>query len=787
MNKIWMIAWNNIKRKKSDSIVMVCLILLAVLMLYVSISVLSGGGRVLDEAFERVNAPDVEYVLPRIQEEKVVELLTGQSQVKEVETTPCLLLNAYYYGAKNPEEQVFIFLLGEMETERKIGTMYAAESGEKQKDSIILPYYFKSGFGYEVGDNISLELGDKYYDFTVQGFGEDPFFASPLNISVYKCYVTGTFMEELLEEQEALQINACYNEYKIRLQEGEDDALFEQRMMPELNREIPELNQGMVLGLYWQIMRGGNMMMSNIGMALLLVFALLLISIVLVIIRFSIRNFVEENMENTGIMQAAGYTAVQLRGAVLTEIGLLSGLGAAFGILAGSAGSSIVGRLEASLIGLPWNAGFDVSAACIAALGCMVICLFIAAWITRIYKRITVLEALRGGIRTHNFKRNPLPLHKSILPLPLSLGIKNIWMHKVRNGSILCIVGLLALVSCTGFGMYQNFAQDTGAVLKISGVEMGTLSIEMKQETDFDAEELEKLEGVEKVLLYNSADIKLSAGGEPQTVTCDYWDKPEELENEMLLEGKLPEYDNEIVLTTNVAERLGVGVGDVIYVEGTGEKLDYYVCGIDQKINNMGIKAMLNFQGVERLNGSAEAYLAYVYGKEGVSYDELNKEIVQKWPGCQTVDSESTAAGSIRIVTTIMTVLCILFLGVSVTTVFLIVYLLVQSQVIRERRNYGIYKALGFTTGQLVFQSVFCNLPVIGAGAVLGALLAPLTGEPVLRACMSVFGIKSYEMPIDIQWILLTIAGIVLTGFVTAVLCSLKIRRVEAVKLIVGE
>lgn len=787
MNKIWMIAWNNIKRKKSDSAVLVCLILLAVLMLYVSISVLSGGGRVMDDAFKRVNAPDAEYVLPRIQEERVVGLLTGQSQVKEVETTPCLLLNAYYYGAKNPEEQVFLFLLGEMETERKIGAMYAAELGEKQKESIILPYYFKSGFGYEIGDSISLELGNRYYDFTVQGFGEDPFFASPLNISVYKCYVTGAFMEELLEEQETLQLGALYNEYKIRLQEGEDDALFEQQTAPKLRREIPELDSGMILGLYRQIIRGGNMMMSNIGMGLLLVFALLLIGIVLIIIRFSIRNFVEENMENTGIMQAAGYTAGQLRGAVLTEIGLLSGIGAILGILAGSAGSSIVGRLETALIGLPWNAGFDVSAACIAALGCVAICLLIAAGITRIYKRITVLEALRGGIHTHNFKKNPLPLHKSILPLPLSLGIKNIWMHKVRNGGILCIVGLLALVSCTGFGMYQNFAQDTGVVLKISGVEMGTLFINMVQETDFNVEELENLEGVEKVLLYNSADIRLSTDGEPQTVTCDYWDKPEELENEMLLEGKLPEYDNEIVITTSVAERLDVEVGDVIYVEGTGERLDYYVCGIDQKMNNMGIKALLSFQGVERLNGSVETYCAYVYAEEGVSYEELNEEIVQKWPGVQTVDSEATAEGSVKIVATIMTVLCVLFVGISVMTVFLIVFLLVQSQVIRERRSYGIYKAIGFTTGQLVFQSVFCNLPVIGAGAVLGALLAPLTGEYMVIACMSVFGIKSYEMPIDIQWVLLTIIGIVLTGFTTAVLCSLKIRRVEAVKMIVGE
>lgn len=130
---------------------------------------------------------------------------------------------------------------------------------------------------------------------------------------------------------------------------------------------------------------------------------------------------------------------------------------------------------------------------------------------------------------------------------------------------------------------------------------------------------------VENVSYYSNSSIKLTKGEESTTLTADFWKNPEDLENETLIEGRLPKYENEIVITTKVSEILKAQVGDVIYVEGVGERKDYIVSGIDQKINSMGIKAMLNFKGAERLNGACTTYCLYIHTKEGITYSKMER------------------------------------------------------------------------------------------------------------------------------------------------------------------
>lgn len=786
MRKLFLIASNNIKKKKSDVTVLLCLIALAVMLLYVSISILAGNGRVQEEAYLRVNAPDVEYVMAGGREETLARMLEERQEVEDLEVSEALLLTAKYYGTVNPDEKEFMFLLGDVEEERRIGRIYTEELGEQQEDSILLPYYFKCGLGYQIGDEVSLYLGNRYYDFTVQGFVQDPIYASPLNVSIYRCYLPGDYLARIKEEQKSMEA-FLFSEYKVKLQAGVSSYQFCQSMTPIMEAAFPQIHENIYFELPWEIMRVGNMMMSNISMGLLLTFAVLLIGIILIVIRFSIRNFLEENLRNTGILEAAGYTTAQLRKAVLLEIGLISGAGSVLGILLGIASGDVVRNLQAAFTGLPWSSGFDWGAAGAAVFGSVGICLAITAGVTRIYKKITVLEALRDGIPTHSFKRNYLPLHKSILPLPVNLGMKNILVRKVRSLSILLIVLLLSMISCIGFGMYQNFAQDSNMLLMMSGIEMGSLQIGTNQEVQVSAGELEQVPGVERVLAYANSTIKLKEGEKEWAIACDYWNEPELLENVMLLEGRLPRYDNEIVVTSNVADRWGIHVGDVLYVEGKEGKLDFLVSGIDQKMNNMGIKAMMNYEGMMRLNGEMGTSALFVYAKEGVSYEAVATAIADRWPDLQIINSKEVAQGSINVVILVMKVLCSIFAGVTLLVVFLVIFLLVQSQVIREKKNYGIQKALGFTTGGLVWQTVLGNVPVLALGAFLGALLAPLTAEPIAVTCMSVFGIKKLELGIDIHWLVLTVAGVILTGLVTAILCSLKIRKVEPVRMIIGE
>ena len=141
-------------------------------------------------------------------------------------------------------------------------------------------------------------------------------------------------------------------------------------------------------------------------------------------------------------------------------------------------------------------------------------------------------------------------------------------MHeKGKNLSIFIIVMMLSFAACVGFGLYENFAKDSNNLLKMVGSEAGDVCITGENLEDL-GKDMESWEQVEKVLYYTSVSIKLESGEESTSVSCDVWEDPEAVQNEMVIEGRVPKYDNEITLTTSIAKLLNVEVGDIVYVTG---------------------------------------------------------------------------------------------------------------------------------------------------------------------------------------------------------------------------
>ena len=299
--------------------------------------------------------------------------------------------------------------------------------------------------------------------------------------------------------------------------------------------------------------------------------------------------------------------------------------------------------------------------------------------------------------------------------------------------------------------------------------------------------EIQTWEEVKQVKYYKFVDITIEKGEKKNTIGCDVWNDPEIVENDVVIEGRLPRYENEIVVTSKVSEMLDIEVGDVVYVTGAGEKLDYIVVGIDQKINNLGIKALLSFEGEDRLNGSTEVSYVYVDGKEGYGYKELNEKIVSYFPEASCVDHRKTVESSLGSITMAMKMICIVFVAITVVVVFLVVMLLIKSKVIREWKNYGLYKAIGYTTKQLIMQTVMSNLPIMFFGSVAGGILSIYTVNPLCSICLSICGIKKSELTVQEGWIFITVIGITLLSFMVAVLYSYKVRKLEPVKMLAEE
>lgn len=784
MYSLYFIAKNNLKKKKSDAAILTGLITLAVLLLYIGISSFFHMEKVVNKAYELTNTADYYALTSAKAAENVEEIFENRSDVESFEKSPVYYVPQSEFMIKGEKaESGYMFMLAPAEEERNISRLYPEYEGVLPDDEILLPYYMKNAFHVETGDEFSLVMNGHTYDFKVGGFHEDPLFANPMNVSVYRCYITGKRADEIAERESSV---LSYMECKAKLREGTDSNRFLVEISNEINEKIPELTQTFNFSFIWTSIRYGDTMTASIGMGVELVFAVLLIGIALIITRFSIGNFCEMNIKNIGILRASGYTELQLLGSFIMEMFLISVVGSIAGLCISVLAGSYLGRLMSSIIGLSWNQGFDFKSAAAVMAICILVTMAVAWRSSRKCVKISILDALRQGIADHNFQKNYFPLEKSRQPLVMNLGLKSVFYAKAKNLGILLIVMLLGFVCCVGFGLYQDFAVDTNNMLKLVGMELGDVSYVGEDLQEF-GQEVETHPEVEKVLYEGNGDIKLVYGDKESSVTCDFWDRPDLLENQAILQGRVPELDNEIMLSVVICEELDIEIGDVVYVKGNGKETDYILCGIDQKINNMGRKALMTTAGEERLNGSSTCVQLCVYGKEGVSDEELAKLLNETYPQREVIKSEKMTEGSLKPIKLVLKLLCTIFIAVTVFVVSLVVFLFLKTKIVREKKNYGVYKALGFTTGQLLMQTVLSSLPVMFLGALLGVIACDFGAGPLVGLCLKSIGIYQYQINVDGSFKIITVVFITVTAFLVAVLTSIRIRKIQPVKLLTEE
>ena len=781
------IAKHNMKKKKSDVVIITFLIMLATMLLYVSTSVLGNTEKVIDNVAEACNMSDHVYFTSEEGSELASEIWDGMDEVKEYEISPVLLIPAAGHSKEEAEEKKsYAFVLSPMDEERNINKMNIIDQTTHTENSIILPYSMHISEGYELGDSLYMEINNITYEFEVTGFLEDPLFATALNITVYRCFITQTDFEQILNAGE-LSKSYDYRECRVSLNDGVDtDAYLDTFVDVMAGRDDDSY-----IGMVGEAMMGGLMMMPNIMMGITMVFSIVLIVIVLIIMRFSVKNFIEDNLKNIGILQANGYTSMQLRMATLMETALIGVTGCMLGLVLSACAGDVVGGIQAFMIGLKYEVGFDWGYGAFSFIFVMAIVMIIAYISSRTYRSINVLDALRGGIHTHNFKKNVIPLHRTRMPVNTAIGAKNIFGAKLKNAGIIIIVAILSFASCVGFSLYENFAVDKEFMLKHVGAELGTAITAAKAGEDAGemGAVIEEWDVVEKVNYYNSIDVIVSNGETSRTITSDVWKYPEMIENIMLVEGELPVYDNEVVISTIVRDYFGVSVGDVIYLQGESEKFPYIVSGIHQMISNAGEKIMLNYAGAGRLSESSEekTLQMYIYAKEGYDYSDIKELMDEYYPGIQVAESEKVADESLALVTFAMELICALFVVITVVVVFLVVFLLIRTKVVSDKKNNGIYKALGYTTKNLMVQTAMSNIPVIFTGAVIGAVISIFGTSPLTKICLSFCGIEKCDMTVSPIYLIGTVIGITLVAWVVAMAVAAKIRKVEPVKLLTEE
>ena len=147
-------------------------------------------------------------------------------------------------------------------------------------------------------------------------------------------------------------------------------------------------------------MKMATLAIADIASAIVLLFTIILVGLALIIMHFSIKNFIEMNIQNIGLLQATGYPAKALRFSCVMEEMLICGVATILAIGLGCLITTPLNSIEGSLMGISGFSGICMPALIATLIGIPVAVFLGTLVASRSYKKLTVLESLQIG-RAH--------------------------------------------------------------------------------------------------------------------------------------------------------------------------------------------------------------------------------------------------------------------------------------------------------------------------------------------------------------------------------------------------
>lgn len=792
MYRFFFIAKNNIKKQKSDMITFFILSVLSSLFIFISASFLADTGKVIDTNMEKINAADIfiitGYSEPAIA--KMEELIKGNVYFKNYEVEEYLDCSSKYRlkGSKNWIE--YPLFVSSYEKPQKIQTM-SIDASDFSGDDIVIPISLCSTF--KIGSTFQLKIGDNVYDFKVAGYNEDNLFCSPMNMGTYKIYVSDRMYETLLFENPKGAFDSRYVKTQLtdtakkkhidtnKLSDSIGDELL--NWFNDYARANPDFQMPSTNVLPAELMKTGSMILPFTFVALIFLFAVIIFAIAIVIINFSVKNFIMTNMKNTAIMEASGYTVRELVLILLFQLLMISGLGAAVGILVGALLLDKIGILILITLGLTWNQPVNTIVVLSVFLGFCLVVACLTLLLGREYSKVSVLSALRGGVNTHNYKKNLFSFDKTNLPIAVTLSLKDTFGRFKNQLGIIFIMMILSLSSVVAFGMTDTFGNDEG-VLKIGGFDVydaffsGDVSME---------ETVRSMKTVENTRREIWMGVNYSHKKNKQNITTRSFSDTSGIIGGSIIEGRWPKHPNEVMLATNAASRLGVSTGDVVTVRNDMADESFIVCGICQTMNNMGMMAFMTIDGLSKVTTVPESMQVCVHLKKGVSFADFEKEFKDVYPEVTVTDYQVAAHQTVGLITSGIKLFAYFVSLLTILIVAFVESLIVRTNINKQLRNLGVSKALGFTSKDLILQVMLSNIPSILIGVAVGLVLSPFLGSRLMVSTFMIFGFKRIDFKIAPVSYLFTAVIIIGVALITSALIGRRIKGLEPVKMITEE
>lgn len=781
MKKYFLLVRSNLRKVKGQTSAIVVLVLLASFLLNLWLMLSTDYKQNFDRYHDRLNAEHVTLVVDRDLAETggyLSQLLDSDDRTTDYRLDPCMSAEGSFEYNGGELNNGFVILNEKTALSRSIGKMEIVEQGNLTS-GIYLPMLYKTE-DTTVGKTIAVTVGNHVVSYPICGFFNSVMTGSHNCGGLCSLILT----EDKYRELEASGYAPASTLVSIRITDSSVSEDFETVLKDAVSGKYPGAR---VASNFYGLIKQSRYISQMICSGIVSAMAFFVLLIAVVVISSNIANYIQENMKTLGALKAAGYTSKQLIGSLLIQfvsislIAAMTGAGISYCLFPG------VNTMMISQTGIPYTIHFlPLPLLLTLMISCGTVAL--ATWLSsRRIRRLDPIIALRQGMQTHNFKNNRIPLDQTRTPLHIALSLKTM-LSRVKQNVIVCITMLvLSLIVVFSGLMIKNIITDMTPFVQLIVGETADSSINIRPEAEEAfLREMNADKRVEKVYFYHTLEVRHVGGVGLFTVLCD--DSSQLNNPTVCVEGRFPKYDNEVAIGASYARDMGLEIGDEIALTANGRESCYIISGYTQVSNYYGKDCILTREGYQKL-GSLTNLSYFLNLAEGVDIDDFHEDVIRQFGENvnYVMNMFSTIEGMSAVYVSLMTIIVIAILVLSIIIITLVLYLLVRTMLNHKKRDYGILKALGFTTGQLMLQTAASLMPTVILSTIAGLIICSLIINPLTALFLSGLGVVKCSFALPTGFLVLAGICLIVFTFGIAFLLSLKIRRISPRALLAEE
>jgi putative ABC transport system permease protein len=792
VDKILMLARGNIRKTKGQTAILAILFFVSSVMLIVGLSVSLNFGNFFDSLADELKTSDAYFIIPEsAYNDEVEQYLTDETDFFQTNSgiftdatidwkDDLLYININICNLSEPREISKWKLVGD--------ALDASQELPEADDSIYLPYRYRVVGGYELGDEFIMEINGLSYEFIVAGYFE-------------VMYMDNMFIGEkvFIPDERFTELSKAIPEFRKVLVFANGIENHE-RIIADLF-ELTGLNSNLMAGL--EAYLGGTDInaikisrtsVSTMMSGMIIVVTAVILLICLLVIRFRVSNSIEEDMPKIGSLQSVGYTSRQIKLSVAMQYTVIALIASLMGIIPAFLLLPTVGDVFAQQNGLLWAPAFDIIINAFSVISLTFIVAIVALIAARKIGKINPVTALRGGITTHSFKKNHVPLEKTRLPLTLALAIKSVLQSRRQSITMFVTVHAVTFTAIIAMVLYYNAAVDLTAFEKVPGIERANAGIVFMPTVDSPFEQNKSMDELREETLTHK-DVRKAQFLDMGNTRVDDIDVGVVVMNDFsgketvnVYRGIFPRYDNEIAITGGLADLLGKNIGDEVTVGSADNNKSYIITGLAQgQESGATYTVYLTLDGMRKIQLDFKQLFLTVYLNPNVDTPtfvaEMEKLFVESGRANFVVDSDAGFAEGVSSFADIMSLVGLAILAVAGFVIVLVLYFVISSLIIRKRRDLGIQKAIGYTTVNLMNQiNIAFTLPIL-FGATIGSFCGAVLVNPLMSVGMYPLVVKA-NFIVNPIWVIATGVVVIVLSYLTGLLITWRIRKISAFALV---